>query len=57
MRFYAVFTGLIRGQAANIRLPIRSKHMDWIYLLQLLGFGIVSIGFIRLAEKLSEEKE
>ena len=31
--------------------------MDWLYLLQLLGFAIVSLGFVRLAGKLMEEKE
>ncbi len=31
--------------------------MDWLYLLQLLGFVLISIGFIKLAEKLAEEKE
>jgi hypothetical protein len=31
--------------------------MDWIYLLQLLGFGLVCLGFIKLAAKLAEEKE
>jgi hypothetical protein len=31
--------------------------MDWLYLLQLLGFAFISLGFIKLAEKLAEEKE
>lgn len=31
--------------------------MDWIYLLQLLGFALIGLGFIKLAVKLAEEKE
>lgn len=31
--------------------------MDWLYPLQLLGFGILCFGFVKLAEKLAEEKE
>lgn len=31
--------------------------MDWIYLLQLLCFALVGLGFIKLAAKLAEEKE
>lgn len=31
--------------------------MDWLYLLQIFVFALISIGFIRLAEKLMEENE
>lgn len=31
--------------------------MDWLYLLQIVGFGAVCFGFIALADALMEKPE
>lgn len=52
--FYA-FLGMVVGMGAEPE--IRSEDMDFTYILMIIGFALLSAGFVRLASKLMEDAE
>jgi len=52
--FYA-FIGMAVGMRTGPE--IRSEDMDFMYVLLIIGFALLSAGFVRLASKLMEDAE
>jgi hypothetical protein len=38
-------------------MGLRRFEMDWMYILQIVAFALVNIGFIAIGDALMEKKE